>query len=74
MCLLQLELIELFVVQLKRMSDEAENMMAYIEGRSERSTNNQPPCFTKQSLEELELGIRTLAENCKTVKVIIIML
>jgi hypothetical protein len=43
--------------------------MAYIEGRGQRTKSNQPPCFTKQSLNELELGIRTLADNCKTVKV-----
>lgn len=51
------------------MADEVDNLMAYIEGRGQRTTSNQPPCFTKQSLNELEFGIRTLADNCKTVKV-----
>ncbi|KAG0574230.1 hypothetical protein KC19_VG245900 [Ceratodon purpureus] len=60
-----------FIVELekiKKMSDEVENLMAYIEGEGQRTPCNQPPCFTKQYLNELELGIRNLADNCKTIK------
>lgn len=48
------------------MADEVDAMMAYIEGRTQKTAY---PCFTKQALNELELGIRTLADNCRTVKV-----
>lgn len=48
------------------MADEVDAMMAYIEGRTQKTAY---PCFTKQALNELELGIQTLADNCRTVKV-----
>ncbi|KAG0504731.1 hypothetical protein M758_N022400 [Ceratodon purpureus] len=60
-----------FIVELekiRKMADEVDNLMVYIEGKGQRTSSNEPPCFTKQSLNELELGIRTLADNCKTVK------
>jgi methyl-accepting chemotaxis protein len=52
----------------KQMADEMDSLMAYIEGRSQKSIRNPPPSFTKQSLDELEFGIRNLAESCKNVK------
>jgi hypothetical protein len=51
------------------MADEVDSLMAYIEGRSQKSIRSPPPSFTKQSLDELEFGIRNLAESCKNVKV-----
>jgi hypothetical protein len=63
---------EAFILELekvKQMADEVDSLMAYIEGRSQKSIRNTPPSFTKQSLDELEFGIRNLAESCKNVKV-----
>lgn len=51
------------------MGGELDNLMAYIEGRGEKTSGNHPPCFTKNSLNELELELRNLADNCKTAKV-----
>jgi hypothetical protein len=62
---------EAFILELekvKQMADEVDSLMAYIEGRSQKSIRNPPPSFTKQSLDELEFGIRNLAESCKNVK------
>lgn len=54
--------------QIRRMGGELDNLMAYIEGRGEKTSGNHPPCFTKNSLNELELELRNLADNCKTAK------
>ena len=48
------------------MAEEVDAMVAYIEGRTQKTAH---PCFTKQALNGLELGLLTLADNCRTVKV-----
>ncbi|KAL2635427.1 hypothetical protein R1flu_006906 [Riccia fluitans] len=51
--------------KVRRMAEQVDQFMSYIEGRATTGRLENNATFTRQSLEELEQGIHLLSENCK---------